>query len=45
MNKDGRWEAMFAPHYGKYIHEIIDQIINEIVGEAYKRRARRSKNY
>jgi hypothetical protein len=31
MDKDGRWEAMFAPHYGKYVHEFIDQISHEMV--------------
>jgi hypothetical protein len=40
MARDGRWEAMFAPHYGKYIHEFIDQISHEIVDRAYERRAR-----
>ena len=40
MDKDGRWEAMFAPHYGKYVHEFIDQISHEMVMGAYERRAR-----
>jgi hypothetical protein len=40
MDKDGRWEAMFAPHYGKYVHEFIDQITHEMVIGAYERRAR-----
>jgi hypothetical protein len=40
MVKDGRWEAMFAPHYGKYVHEFIDQISHEMVIRAYERRAR-----
>lgn len=39
MARDGRWEAMFAPHYGKYVHEIIDQIAHEMVIGAYERRA------
>ena len=40
MSKDGRWEAIFAPHYGKYLHEVMDQITHEIVDKAYERRAR-----
>lgn len=40
MDKDGRWEAMFAPHYGKYLHEFIDQILHKAVIGAYERRAR-----
>lgn len=39
MVKDGRWEAMFAPHYGKYMHEFIDQISYEAVIGAFERRA------
>lgn len=39
MAKDGRWEAMFAPHYGKYVHEFIDQISHEAVIGAFQRRA------
>jgi len=40
MDRDGRWQAMFAPHYGKYVHEFIDQISRQIINEAYERRAR-----
>lgn len=40
MVKDGRWEKMFAPHYGKYVHEFADQITHEMVIGAYERRAR-----
>jgi hypothetical protein len=40
MEKDGRWEAMFAPHYGKYVHEIIDEVSYKAVVGAYERRAR-----
>jgi len=40
MDKDGRWEAMFAPHHGKYIHDFIDQISHEMVNGAFERRAR-----
>lgn len=39
MYKDGRWEAMFAPHYGKYFREFIDKLCYEVIG-AYKERAR-----
>ncbi len=40
MVKDGRWEAMFAPHYGKYLHEFMDQITHKMVDGAYEKRAR-----
>ena len=40
MQKDGRWEAMFAPHYGRYVHEFINQISHEMVFGALERRAR-----
>lgn len=40
MVKDGRWEEMFTPHYGKYVHEFIDQVSYQIVVGAYERRAR-----
>ncbi len=40
MYKDGRWEAIFAPHYGKYIYEFIDQVSHEMVIGAYQRRVR-----
>jgi len=40
MVKDGRWEKMFAPHYGKDVDEFADQIAHEMVIGAYERRAR-----
>lgn len=40
MSRDGRWEAMIAPHYGKFLHEVIGQISHEMVIGAYERRAR-----
>jgi hypothetical protein len=40
MVKDGRWEAMLAPHYGKYVHEFIGEIMHSMVVEPYERRAR-----
>lgn len=39
MAKDGRWERMFTPHYGKYVHEFASQIVHEMVMGAYERRA------
>lgn len=43
MVKDGRWERMFAPHYGKYVHEIAGQIAHECVIGAYEQRSRDRK--
>ena len=43
MVKDGRWEAMFAPHYGKYVHEFVDEITHKMVFAAYERRAQDRK--
>ncbi len=40
MDKDGRWEALFAPRYGKYVQEFIDPILHEMVIGNYERRAR-----
>ncbi len=40
MQRDGRWENMFAPHYGKHLYEFIDQVSHEMVDQAYERRAR-----
>lgn len=40
MSKDGRWESIFSAHYGKYLHEVIDQISHEIIDKAYECRAR-----
>jgi hypothetical protein len=40
MMKDGRWEQMFAPHYGKYVHEFIDQVSHQMVMGAIQQRAR-----
>ena len=41
MQKDGRWERIFAPHYGRYIDEIIPQIGHEMIVGAYEQRAMR----
>ena len=38
MERDGRWKALFEPHYGKYVHEFIDQLSYQMVVEAYERR-------
>lgn len=40
MVKDGRWEKMFAPHYGKYMHEFMDQVGHEMVFGALEQRMR-----
>jgi len=40
MVKDGRWEKMFTPYHGKYVHEFVDQVIREVVLGAYECRAR-----
>lgn len=39
MQRDGRWEAMFAPHYGKYLHEFIGEISSKMTNGAYEKRA------
>jgi len=43
MYKDGRWESMFAPHYGKYLDEFWGQISHELVVGCFERRARSRK--
>jgi hypothetical protein len=39
MAKDGSWEEIFAPHYGRYMHEVAGQIVHQMVHGAYSRRA------
>lgn len=39
MVQDGRWEKMFAPHYGRYVSEVVNQTAHEMVFGAYERRA------
>lgn len=39
MQRDGRWDEMFFPHYGKYLHEFIPEISYRMTIEAYARRA------
>jgi len=39
MDKDGRWEAIFAPHYGKLVPEFIGQVLHQIVVGGYEQRA------
>lgn len=40
MARDGRCEKIFAPHYGKYVDEVVGQLTHEIVTVAYERRAK-----
>lgn len=39
MMGDGRWEKIFSPHYGKYIHEIANEISHEMTIGAFQKRA------
>lgn len=39
MVRDGSWEAIFAPHYGRYAHEVADRISYDMVMGAFSRRA------
>lgn len=43
MQRDGRWEAMFAPHYGKYLHEFMGEISYKMTNGAYEKRAQDRK--
>ena len=40
MGKDGRWEKMFAPHYGKYVHEFIGQLAYQAIDERFAHKLR-----
>ena len=40
MVKDGRWEKMFAPHYGKFVEEFIGEVSHQMIIGAYEARCR-----
>ncbi|MBB2206489.1 hypothetical protein [Gluconacetobacter takamatsuzukensis] len=39
MAKDGRWDAMFSPHIGKFLSEFMPQVSHEMVMGAFQTRA------
>ena len=41
MERNGSWEAMLNPHYMRPFHEVMPQIIHELVMGSYSRRAAR----
>ncbi|MEN3174941.1 hypothetical protein ABDK75_02815 [Gluconobacter sp. OJA] len=43
MSKDGRWDAMFAPHIGKYLSDFMPQVTHEMVMGAFQTRAREGR--